>query len=145
MNSVILSIKPEYLNAIIKGEKDYEFRRKIWKNQDQVKKVYLYATSPVKKIKGYFIIDKILKGTPEALWQHCQDEAGISKDNFFKYFEGISLGFAIRIGVLGVYRIGKEPEEFIPNFKRAPQSFMYFNDKIHEISISRKKINMEMI
>ena len=129
MNSVLLSIKPKYLNKIITGEKNYEFRRKIWKKQNLVKKVILYASSPVKKIKGYFIIDKILKGTPEALWQHCEDEAGISKKEFFTYFEGAKIGYAIRIGLLEIYHLGKNPIDVIPDFNRAPQNFMYIRNK----------------
>ena len=129
MNSVIIPIKPEYLNKIITGEKDYEFRRKIWKQQDLVKKVYLYATSPVQKIKGCFIIDKILKGTPEALWQHCQDNAGISKEKFFEYYNGCALGFAIRIGMIEIYHLGKELSELIPDCKTPPQNFMYIRNK----------------
>ena len=45
--NVLLSIKPKYVDLILNGEKKYEFRRKIFRNETN--KVYVYCTSPVKK------------------------------------------------------------------------------------------------
>jgi len=52
--NVLLSIKPKYVDLILNGEKKYEFRRKIFRNETN--KVYVYCTSPVKKIVAYFTI-----------------------------------------------------------------------------------------
>jgi len=54
--NAILSIKPQYANAILKKEKTVEFRKKVFKNE--VDRVYIYSSSPVKRIVGYFTIDK---------------------------------------------------------------------------------------
>jgi type I restriction enzyme S subunit len=51
---VLLSIKPQYVDEIVKGNKKYEFRKKIFKKKDEVQEIYIYSTSPVKKIIGYF-------------------------------------------------------------------------------------------
>ena len=56
---VILSIKPRYVKEIEKGNKKYEFRKSIFKKK--VKWVYIYSTSPVKKITGRFRIEGIIK------------------------------------------------------------------------------------
>lgn len=45
--SVLLSIKPKYIEKIKKGVKLYEFRRVIFK-QD-ISEIYVYATAPIKK------------------------------------------------------------------------------------------------
>ena len=66
LTSVILSIKPEYAKAIMSGKKRVEFRRKIFKRP--VNKVYVYSSSPVKKIIGFFIIDSIIEDSPLRLW-----------------------------------------------------------------------------
>ena len=57
--NVILSIKPKYCEKIINGKKKVEFRRKIFKNENKIDLVFMYSTSPVKKIVGFFKIESI--------------------------------------------------------------------------------------
>lgn len=121
--SVLLSIKPENVEKIISGEKKFEFRKKIWK-RELIKIVFLYSSTPIRKIIGYFFIDKIIKGNPETIWHYCQEGAGITEEVFFRYFEGKSLAYAIRIGNLRIFDNPINPLETIKDFK-APQSFMY--------------------
>ena len=83
---VVLSIKPEFANKIFEGSKQYEFRRTIFKNPD-VKKVVVYASSPVQKVIGEFEIDHILNHDLETLWSLTKDFSGISSDYFYQYFE----------------------------------------------------------
>jgi len=47
--NVLLSVKPKYAEEIISGRKKYEFRKSIFKRED-IKKMYIYSSSPVKKI-----------------------------------------------------------------------------------------------
>ena len=54
--NVILSIKPEFCNAILQGEKFYEFRKRIFKIQDEIDYVFVYSTSPIQKIVAAFRI-----------------------------------------------------------------------------------------
>lgn len=122
MKDVIISIKPQYYDQIVFGNKNYEFRKSIWK--EEVRRVYLYVTKPAGMVKGFFKIERILKGTPEALWLHCNEEAGISENDFFAYYEGCELGHAIKIGMVALYKNGMSLEELQPNL-RAPQNFQY--------------------
>lgn len=64
---VLLSIKPEFADKIFEGTKRFEFRRAIFKNTN-VKKVVVYASSPVQKVIGEFEIDFIFKNRLEELW-----------------------------------------------------------------------------
>lgn len=50
--NIILSIHPEYVEKILAGEKTVELRRLL--PRQNVEKIYIYSTSPVKKIVGYF-------------------------------------------------------------------------------------------
>jgi hypothetical protein len=52
---VLLSIKPKYVKSIIEGDKRYEFRKTIFKNRE-INRIYIYSSSPVKKIVGTFEI-----------------------------------------------------------------------------------------
>jgi len=50
---VLLSIKPEYAEKILNGEKKYEFRKVLPKNKS-ITKVIIYATMPIGKVIGEF-------------------------------------------------------------------------------------------
>jgi predicted transcriptional regulator len=48
----IFSIRPQYVEAIFRGDKTVELRTRI--PSKPVNKIWIYCTSPVKKIVGYF-------------------------------------------------------------------------------------------
>jgi type I restriction enzyme S subunit len=129
---VLLSIKPRYVEKIISKEKKYEFRKKIWKDPN-VKNVTIYSSSPIQRIIGFFSIENILKGTPEAIWEHCREGAGITEEEFFVYFKNRDVCYAIRIGKLRVFAKPLNPMIAIKGFK-APQNFMYLEMIKDEIS-----------
>ncbi|BBB90831.1 MAG TPA: hypothetical protein PKA28_19505 [Methylomusa anaerophila] len=124
--SVLLSIRPQYVDEILNGNKKYEFRKSQFKNTD-VERVYMYSTAPIKKIVGFFRIKSITVDAPERLWVKFSDKAGINKDSFFKYFGDRPEGIAIEIGDVTVYDYPVEPQDYFPNFV-PPQSFCYIND-----------------
>ena len=107
---------------ILSGEKKYEFRRAIFKKPD-VRKIIIYASSPVSKIIGEFEIDDILSFDVSELWLLTMEYAGIDKDYYDSYFSGKEIGHAIKVKKAKKYPEYKELGEF--NVKRAPQSFAY--------------------
>lgn len=125
---VLLSIKPQYVEEILKGNKKYEFRKKVFKKKKEVKEVYIYSTSPVKKIVGYFKFDRIIEDHPEKLWEEFKEHSGIDEYEFFDYFKERDTGFAIEITQLEVFKTPMDPELLISNFV-APQSFRYFENE----------------
>lgn len=92
---VLISIKPEYAEKIMNGEKTTEFRRVCFGKG--IKRAYVYASSPKKKIIGYIIVDEIVKASPSELWLHFHERGGIDKDNYNLYFEQKDIGYAILI------------------------------------------------
>jgi predicted transcriptional regulator len=121
---ILLSIKSEFAERILQGEKKYEFRRNIFR-QSNVEKVLIYASSPVKRIIGEFEIDDILSLELDLLWTKTSYHAGVNKDFFDKYFYGKSIGNAIKIRNAKRYALPLELSFF--NIKHAPQSFIYLN------------------
>ena len=119
---VLLSIKPKFVESIIKGNKKYEYRKAIFKKN--VDTVVIYKTTPFCKIIGEFEIDGILYDTPENIWQITQEFAGITQDYFDKYFYNRKIAYAIKIGNIKQYEL--EPKDIIKQFT-APQSFMYWD------------------
>ena len=122
---VLMSIKPKYVKSILNGTKKFEFRKQIPTRTD-IEEIIIYSSSPEKKIVGSFEIDKVLKDSPEELWAYCWNYAGISKENFFKYFKGKDHGFAIKIKNLNILPKKLDPYEIIQDF-HPPQSFCYIN------------------
>lgn len=121
---VLLSIKPKFAEAIIDGRKRYEFRKSKFAKKD-INRVYIYATSPVKKIIGTFKISNIIEDRPSALWDRLKDYAGISEEEFFDYFGSKETGFALEIKDVQKFENPIDPRALIPNFV-PPQSFHYF-------------------
>ena len=126
--SVLLSVRPQYAEAILTGQKKYEFR-KVWPRQKSGQKVFIYTTAPVRKIVGSFVTRNVIEGHPASLWRRYQSKGGIEERAFFDYFGSRSIGYAIEISELEVFDVPLEPEEHIPGFI-APQSYMYIENNI---------------
>ncbi|HEM6916458.1 TPA: hypothetical protein U2I36_004255, partial [Providencia stuartii] len=58
--AILLSIKPIHANRIISGLKTIEIRRKIGQQFRENMKIFIYASSPTKKLLGSAMIDKIV-------------------------------------------------------------------------------------
>lgn len=123
---VLLSIKPEYVEKIFAGEKNYEYRKAIFKRTD-VDKVVVYSSSPVKRIVGEFTIETILRDTPNNIWKRTSNVSGVNKGFFFEYFGERDTAYAIKISKPVLYDEPIDPRLENKNFV-APQSFMYLDD-----------------
>ena len=91
---VLLSIKPQYVKLIFKGIKKYELRKSIFKQK--VKKAYIYATSPVKRIVGGFTILKAITGHPSELWRKYWQYEESTKRNFSGILAPVRKDFALK-------------------------------------------------
>lgn len=120
---VLLSIKPEFAEKILSGEKRFEFRKKIFKNKS-VKTVVIYATMPVGKVIGEFEIDEIIENEPKRLWIQTQKKSGITKSFFDEYFKEKKTAFAIGVGRITRYEKALSLSCF-GNGIVAPQSYRY--------------------
>jgi len=125
--NVILSIKPKYANEIILGRKKIEFRKIVFKQE--IDKVYIYSSSPEKKIVGYFTIKDIVIDTPQHMWELYKTIGSIEKIDFFNYYHGNNSAVGITILKVVKFKESLDPYKKIKNFK-APQSFMYVNGLI---------------
>ena len=121
--TVLLSIKPQFVESIFQGSKRFEFRRKIFKNRN-IKRIVIYATAPVSKVVGEFEIEEILELTLPDLWKQTKNYSGIEQKYFEAYFHGLEKGYALRIGKVKQY---KKPLELYSKYKvkHPPQFFIY--------------------
>jgi predicted transcriptional regulator len=126
--NVLLSIRPKYAEAITEGRKSFEFRKFIFKHHS-VERIYLYATKPMSKVVGSFKVGEIICREPKLLWEEFGRLSGVSSLEFFKYFEGSDIGFAIEIKDLEVFQTPVNPSLFIAGFK-PPRSFKYIDGQL---------------
>lgn len=121
----LLSIKPEFAEAIFNKKKRYEYRKAIFKEKVEI--IQVYVTKPVGKIIGEFEIKQIIQDNPKKVWKRTKKHAGIKKSFYMQYFKDRQIAYAIEIKKINKY---KEPlcpyseyEDFV-----APQSFKYIKN-----------------
>jgi predicted transcriptional regulator len=121
--NVILSIRPNFCQAIFNGSKVYEYRKRVFKRTG-IDRVYIYATKPICKIVGYFTIDNMIEDSVSHVWNMTHKSSGISKSFYITYFNGRDKAHAIKIKDVIKLDTPIEPKELIKDFT-APQNFMY--------------------
>lgn len=119
----LLSVHPEYAAALVEGSKTVEFRKR--RLAPDITHVAIYATHPVSKVVGIFIVREQVTDTPLQLWRRFRPVAGISKSRFLHYFQGHSQGVGIRLDATIRLGQGVTLEEAF-GIARPPQSFQYF-------------------
>lgn len=123
MSTMLLSIKPEYVKAILDGKKEYEFRKRRCKTG--VKKIVFYSTAPESKVVGEAEIDEIIEGSPSKIWDLAKKAAGITRVNYFKYYYGYHNAVAYKLKNVVAYDPPKELSDYEIN--HVPQSFIYLD------------------
>lgn len=83
----IISIYPNYVNAILDGQKLVECR-KTTLGLVRGDVLQLYATAPVKAILGQAQVLDVHRGTPEELWDQFEHRTCVRKDDYFAYYAG---------------------------------------------------------
>jgi type I restriction enzyme S subunit len=139
--NVLLSIKPKYTELIKSGFKKYEFRRKISRKFDG-SKVYIYSTSPVKKIVGVFDASRIHVDSPYRIWELFGGHSGISEEEFSQYFRDCKTAYAIEIRNLVIFEEPHDPSSYFLEFT-PPQSYRYFNPKQNFLPLCNRIGNAE--
>lgn len=93
-NGILLSIKPRYVEKLEKGEKVVEIRKRFSAKWQHCRTI-IYSSNPMQAIYGYATIDKITKGTPEAIWIQYQKYIGGTKQEYNEYTRSSDRVYAI--------------------------------------------------
>jgi predicted transcriptional regulator len=121
---LLLSIQPVIARRILSGVKKYEYRRTMFKKE--VRHIYLYSSSPVRKIVCRFTCGLRLSGTIDEIWRKTGRFSAAREDEYREYFEGAKTACAILIENLERFDPPLDPYARIPAF-RPPQSFRYLH------------------
>lgn len=123
MATILLSIKPEYVERIFNGSKKFEFRKHL--PQKKVDRIIVYSTDPVQRVVGEVDVLGTLEMKPSPLWETTKTAAGISRAKYRMYFNGCIIAHAFQLGQTQKYDVPKTLEEI--GVKSAPQSFVYLS------------------
>jgi predicted transcriptional regulator len=114
---VLMSIRPQYAEAILSGSKLYELRRRR-PSFGAGSRVIVYSSSPDQQLLGTFEAGAILEANPETLWKLVRGQAGVDRPAFAAYFVGCDLAYAIEV---------RSPQRLKPTRLRfrPPQSYLF--------------------
>ena len=122
----LISIHPQYVEKIISGEKNIEFRR-VWPEQ-RISTIVVYATSPTQRIAAVIEITDVLRTSRTVLWKAASLEGGgVTKQVLFDYLEGKRQGVGLRLGKRVTFSNGILPSSIFGKTFRPPQSFRYLS------------------
>jgi predicted transcriptional regulator len=129
-NAILISVKPEYVDLIFQGIKTIELRRRFCDSVTAGTKIFIYSTSPIKKLVGFAIVKSVIKTNIKKLWQIAGKESCVNYDYFCNYFNGIEYGYGIELEkpVLLKQQIGLtqlRAKKYMP-----PQSYMFVSDNL---------------
>lgn len=116
----MISLKPEYANAILQHKKIYEIRTRIPKLlEDDI--IYMYVTAPISKVVGMFQVDCFIIGSPDWLYQMYHKKMCISPNDYASYVGEQKKIKLIKIKNVRKFAFPLELKEY--HIKRPPQWF----------------------
>lgn len=123
---ILMSIKPQFIEKIRRGEKKFEFRRVLPRHQE-VDTIIVYASKPVGKVVGEITVAGYLTLTVDEMWEATKDISGLTREEFFDYFHGKKNAHAIAIESYRDY-VQPIPLDVLLPGKVPPQSYCYLSD-----------------
>jgi predicted transcriptional regulator/ribosomal protein S18 acetylase RimI-like enzyme len=140
--SLLMSIKPEFAERILRGDKEVEFRRRFsTKHIGQT--VLFYVSKPIGSFMFTAKVRDVFKSRTAELWSSHHQKGAIDKDRFDGYFSGVSAGYALVLTDVFPLAspISLEEARRVSSELSPPQSFKrlradanlidFLNDKIH--------------
>jgi predicted transcriptional regulator/ribosomal protein S18 acetylase RimI-like enzyme len=123
-NTLLMSLRPEYAEMVLKGRKSVEFRRRFSTKYEGATIVF-YITRPVKQFMFTATASRVDHQGIERLWSDYRDSGGISRTIFERYFSGVTYGYAIHLANIRSIPnqlVLERAREVYPRL-RPPQSF----------------------
>jgi len=121
MSAILLSIKPEFVEKILTGEKKFEYRKT--RCRADVDTIIIYATRPVMRVVATVRVLDVVSGRPDVVWKKTRKHSGITRDFFDAYYRDADVAFAYKLGDITKFTPYKNLDDF--GISHAPQSFVY--------------------
>src|ERR1035437_3506082 len=85
-HALLISIRPRFAEMIFAGSKTVELRR-VCPRISSGDLALVYVSSPTKELQGAFEVGKVISATPSVLWRKIGKKSGITRAEFFAYFQ----------------------------------------------------------
>ena len=95
-HAILISVRPKFAEMIFLGDKTVELRR-VCPKISVGDLALVYVSSPAKELQGAFEVGKIISASPSALWRKVGAKSGMSRRDFFAYFQGKTKAHALII------------------------------------------------
>jgi predicted transcriptional regulator len=118
--SCVIPIHSKYSAKIYDQTKIYEYRRKKIRNNTLC--CFIYETSPISKITGFFLVQKVIEDSIQNLWHYTSSMSGVGYDELRNYFTDSRNCIAIEIKDSGKFI---NPIDIRSINCKAPQSYVY--------------------
>lgn len=93
---ILISLEARHADNIFSGRKSVELRRRPM-NVVPGTTLWIYVKLPVGSIVGSAKIRQVRCSSPSALWRRYSKVSGLSKSEFFAYFQDSEQGFALEL------------------------------------------------
>lgn len=125
---LLISVKPEFANKIVNGEKTIELRKSCPKvSPNDI--VIIYSTVPIKAVIGICRVEEVLKMNPSSMWRNHRLKLGIEKKRYMAYFESndTAIGIVLKSACQLETKIQLSAiKKLFPKFS-PPQTFRYYS------------------
>ena len=127
---VLVSLESRHAENILSGTKRVELRRRKM-HIEKGTTVWLYVKQPVAAIIGKATVNTLCSLEPDLLWKKFSSTSGLTREEFFGYFAGVTEGFAL--GLSAPERLKaplhlKDLRKVAPGFQ-PPQFFKRFDSR----------------
>ena len=92
---VLMSIHPEYADALLDGTKTVELRKS--RVASDISHIVIYATAPIQRVLGWVKAVKVEHGRPTEIWKTHKSQVGIRAGAFRAYYRGHLQATAIHV------------------------------------------------
>lgn len=127
--TLMLSVKPEYAEKLLRGDKTVELRRVRPQRIKGGDVVLIYATAPKGVFVGCCRVVEVLLDSPAALWPRVEASAGVTQAEYFRYFRAArrAIGIVVESPVAFAVEISlDDSRKYLPGFM-PPRSFRYLS------------------
>ncbi|WP_368428345.1 transcriptional regulator [Sulfuricaulis sp.] len=91
---ILISLSRRHADNIFSGRKQVELRRRSM-NVLPGTTVWVYVKLPVGSVVGRAKVGAVHASSPATLWRRFGSISGLSRKEFFDYFEGVAAGVAL--------------------------------------------------
>jgi len=117
---ILISVESYYAERMLDGSKTVELRRRPIRIKEG-SKLWVYSKLPRGQIELQAEVKKVAVGNPIAIWGKYGNRTGISRKEYFAYFNGAETAYAILIDcvnklppILSLVQIRRKAAHFHP-------------------------------